>query len=452
MISPELLPPPRMSWMDVISLLPEGEREEFLAGLKEEEAVVGAGDWFLKLRREQIPPDVEKFIWLILAGRGFGKTLAGSYWLLERHQSGMSKQSAIIAATANDLVKYNLEGESGILTIAPPWFRPDWKKAYNTLVWPNGGMTYLYTSEKPSRIRGANLDTAWCDELSWWTYVERCWDNLMFTLRIGEPKVLITMTPRPIQIVKDLLVNPDCHVTTGSTYDNVKNLSQVFVEKVIKPYEGTRIGRQELEGEILLDVEGALWDWEMFERDGFRVSTDEADAIEFKKTVVAIDPATTDNKKSNETGIVVVSVDRFGHGYVRDDRTIKGSPEAWAKVAVRAAEEFGANYIVAEVNQGGDLVESVIRNADSSWVVKKVRASRGKETRAEPIVQLYEQGKVSHVGVFRELETQMAEFVPGSKEASPDRVDALVWGLTELMGGVKTGRARALGRGKKKAA
>ena len=438
-ISEELLPPPKKSWMDVLAKAPEEKRQSILNALKDEEAAAIDSDWFLKARREQIePPGAWWLVWIIMAGRGFGKNFAGSNWLIEQHMNQGAQNSVIVAATANDLRNYCIEGPSGVLPQAPKHFKPRYVPSKNQLQWPNGTITTLISSEKPNRLRGGNFDRAWCDELSHWQSPDRVWSMLQFALRYGNHvKAVVTMTPRPIQIVKDLIgrEGEDVVVTRGATYDNQKNLSQNYIETVIKPYEGTTLGRQELQGEVLMDVEGALWDHAMI--DQRRVDTHP----QLYRVGIGIDPATTSSETADDTGIVAAGITKEKLGYVLGDHSLHGRPDQWAQKAVQMYYHYEADFIVAESNQGGEMVESILRNIDPSVNVKLVRASRGKVARAEPVSALYEQGRVFHAGTFPDLEDQMAMFVPGDMKESPDRVDALVWVLTELMVGKKRGRA-----------
>lgn len=434
-----LLPPPRMSWMDVLAKLSEEKRDKILKGLEESEAISIADDWFLRARREQIAPPGDWWtFWLLMAGRGFGKNYAGSNWLIDQHMNHGARNSVIIAATANDLRNYCIEGPSGILSQAPNHFRPHHSPGHRKLIWPNGTETTLISSEKPDRIRGGNFDRGWFDELSYWQDGKRVWELAQFALRLGSRvRGVITMTPRPIPVVKDLLAreNDDIVVTRGATYDNKKNLSDNYINVVIKPFEGTSLGRQELEGQLLTEVDGALWDRGMLE--ACRVK----EAPPLSRTVVGIDPAISSGDKSCETGIVVAGKTTEGNCYVLGDHTVSGRPNVWAQKAIDCYHEYDADALVVEVNQGGDLVEDAIRNIDSTIPIKKVRAAKGKVARAEPVSLQYERGKVYHVGIFPTLEDQMCAMVPGDLKESPDRVDALVWALFDLAVGKKKGRA-----------
>lgn len=410
-----------------MSLLPAEEREQLLDELSEEEAEALWHDWEFWARPNQLPPAGDWRTWLLLAGRGFGKTRCGAEWVREQMESGMCSRVALVAPTAADVRDVMVEGESGILAVCPPSSKPLYEPSKRRLTWPNGALATTYSADEPDRLRGPQHDGAWADELAAWKYPE-AWDQLMFGLRLGaDPRAVVTTTPRPVGVIRDLLKSDTTETTRGSTYENEENLAAVFLEKVVAKYEGTRLGRQELAGELLDDIPGSLWTRQMI---------DEAhndSAPNMKRVVVAIDPAVTSGEDSDMTGIVVAGVGVDGRGYVLADRTCRLSPDGWAKRAVEAYEEFNADRIVAEVNNGGDMVEGVIRSAAPRIPYKKVHASRGKRVRAEPIAALYEQGKVGHVGELQELEDQMCSFVPEGYDGSPDRVDSLVWAMTELM-------------------
>jgi phage terminase large subunit-like protein len=330
----------------------------------------------------------------------------------------------LIGATADDARDIMIQGESGLLVICPSDERPSYKKSDRLLVWPNGGKSLIFTADEPDRLRGKQHQKIWADEIAAWRY-EESWHQAMMGLRLGDrPQAVVTTTPRPIKIVRDLIADKRNHVTKGTTYDNKANLSPGFFEYVIKRYEGTRLGRQELRAELLEDVPGALWKASLI--DQTRVSI----CPPLVRIVVAVDPAATSSADSDETGIVVAGVGIGGHGYVLEDRTLQGSPAEWARAAVSAYQAHQADRIIGEVNNGGEMVGFTIATIDSNAAYKAVHASRGKQTRAEPISALYERGLVHHVGSFAKLEDQMCTWVPGEK--SPDRMDALVWALTEL--------------------
>lgn len=387
--------------------------------------------WRLNARPDQLAPEWTWSVWLALAGRGWGKTRVGAEWVREQVRRGR-RRLALVAATAADVRDVMVEGESGLLAISPKRERPTWQPSKRRLTWPNGAIATTYTADEPDRLRGPQHDGAWADELAAWRYPD-AWDQLMFGLRLGaHPQVVVTTTPRPTPIIRGLVARsrgdaPDVAVTSGNTYDNADNLAPAFLAQMRRRYEGTTLGRQELFAEILDDIEGALWKRAMF--DTHRVIEHPA----LKRIVVGVDPATTSGEDSDETGIVVAGVGADGHGYVLDDSTLRDSPAKWARAAVTAYNKHKADCIVAETNQGGDMVVETIKAVDSRVRVMKVHAARGKQTRAEPIVALYEQGKVHHVGIFGTLEDQACTWNPTTAKDSPDRVDALVWALSAIM-------------------
>lgn len=378
-------------------------------------------------RPDQLPPDGDWRVWLLLAGRGYGKTRTGAEWAREQVEHHGRRRLALVAPTAADARDVMVEGESGILAIAPPWNRPLYEPSKRRLTWPNGAVATTYSADEPDRLRGPQHDAAWCDELAAWKYPE-AWDMLMFGLRLGsDPRAVVTTTPKPVRIIRELLAAPTTVVTRGSTFDNAANLAPAFLAQIVAKYEGTRLGRQELLAELLDDVPGALW--QRGQLDTLRRKA----APDMARIVVAIDPAMTSGEDADETGIVVAGKGVDGHGYVLADLTCRLSPDGWARRAIEAARRYQADRIVAEVNNGGEMVEHTLRTVERSIPYKAVHASRGKRVRAEPVAALYEQGRVHHVGGFPELEDQMCTFVPDTFDGSPDRVDALVWALSELM-------------------
>ena len=387
---------------------------------------------------QQAPTDRAWTYWLISAGRGFGKTRTGAEWV--RAEVSTHRYVNLIGATADDARDIMIEGESGILAVCPPWERPDYKPSQRKLIWPNGAQSLIFTADEPERLRGKQHEKLWADELGAWRYPES-WDQAQFGLRLGAtPQALITTTPRPTQVIRDLIANPDTVVTRGTTYDNQRNLAPSFFTAVIRKYEGTRLGRQELNAELLDDNPSALWTHALI--DAARVKEAPAD---MRRVVIGVDPAVTSNEESAETGIIPVGAKWMGdteHYFVLDDRTVSDKPSGWARATVSAYHDHKADRIVAEVNNGGDLVESVIRNVDRNVAYSSVHASRGKTKRAEPVAALYEQGRVHHVGVFAQLEDQMCSWdptLPSDQQKSPDRMDALVWAITELSDVNETG-------------
>jgi len=351
----------------------------------------------------------------------------------EQAASGQASRIALVAATAADARDVLVEGESGILAVAPPWCRPIYEPSKRRLTWPNGVIATTFSAEEPDRLRGPQHDAAVCDELASWSHPET-WDMLQFGLRLGrKPRCLIATTPRPTKLLRELLAREghDVVVTRGSSYDNKANLAPAFFAQIVKKYEGTRLGRQELNAELLEDTPGALWSQGLI--DGTRISA----APELTRIVVAIDPAATSGEDADETGVVVVGQDEKGEGYVLADCSGRYTPIEWARIAISAYRSHHADRIVAERNNGGDMVEATLRMVDQNVPVTTVWASRGKVTRAEPISALYEQGRMHHVGTFPQLEDQMTNFTSDfDREAagySPDRLDAMVWAATELL-------------------
>ena len=384
--------------------------------------------WSIIAHPGQVPPtDREWFTYLMRSGRGGGKTRAGSEWVLQRVREGYRK-IALVGKTASDVRDIMIElGESSIMKCARANERPVYEPSKRRLTFPNGAIAVAYNGDEPDQLRGPGHDSAWVDELAKFRYPQECWDNLVFGLREGpNPQIFVTTTPRPIPIIRELLKAKDTVDVCFSTYQNAENLSPIFLAKIRERYEGTRLGRQEIMGELLEDNPGALWQRDVIEN--MRVK----ESGPLIRIVVGVDPAVTGNEDSDETGIVAVGKSALGHFFVLDDESVQGSPNKWASAAVRLYHHRQADRLIGEVNNGGDLVEVNIRTVGPNVSYKAVHASRGKHIRAEPIAALYEQGKVHHVGTFPLLEDQMCEWVPGEK--SPDRMDALVWAITELLG------------------
>lgn len=341
----------------------------------------------------------------------------------------------------DDAHKVCVEGDSGLIACAKPWFRPVWESSKDKLTWPNGSIAELYSGEVPGSLRGPQFHAAWVDELAKMRRMQGAWDMLRFAIRLGQnPRTLITTTPTPAKLIRELVADkrqgrdglPLVRVVRGSTYANAANLADDFLADLRAKYEGTRLGRQELYGEILLDKPGALWTLKRIEEGRAQ------EAPELKRVVVAIDPPASSKEDSDECGIIAAGVDAIGHGYVLADASERGlSPKQWAEKAIALYHGLGADRIVAEVNQGGEMVETVLRQVDASIAYRGVHATRGKYVRAEPVSALYEQGRVHHVGVFKALEDQLCDFTPDFDRTkagySPDRLDSLVWALTELM-------------------
>jgi phage terminase large subunit-like protein len=364
-----------------------------------------------------------------LAGRGAGKTRTAAEWLAWKAISNENTRWAIVAPTHADARDTCVEGESGILNILKEFgVLKDYNRSISEIFLTNRSRIKLFSGEEPDRLRGPQFHGGWFDELAAFKRPD-AWDQYQFGARLGQhPQTIVTTTPRPTKLIKDLVDRKGVHVVRGSTFDNAKNLAPSALAELKLRYENTRLGRQELYGEILDTVEGALWTREMIER--ARVT----DIPPLIRIVVAIDPAVTNNANSDETGIVAAGITSDNHYYVLSDKSLRASPDAWARQAVNLYHDLGADKIIAETNNGGDMVTLLIKQVDHSAPVKKVTATRGKQLRAEPISSLYEQGRVHHHGYFAELETQMCEWTPVSSE-SPDRLDALVWAITELNSG-----------------
>ena len=402
-----------------LTSLSESEIESRLLRLK----------WINMARPKQLTPHGEWSIWLILAGRGWGKTLTGAQDMAWFGLSNPESRIAIIAPTFADGRDTCVEGESGLLSILNDETIANYNRSLGEVVLHNGSRFKTFSADSPERLRGPQHHRAWCDELGSWKYTET-WDQLMFGLRLGQnPKVVITTTPKPIPIIKELAKRKDVLVTSGSTFENEKNLADAAVRQLRERYAGTRLGRQELFAEILEDVEGSLWSRDMLQSAMLKFNEKLPD---FKRVVVAVDPAVTANKDSNETGIVICATDHKGQYYVLNDISGVYTPDTWAKKTVEAYESYKADKVIAEVNNGGDLVQKVVKTVDPNVNYKAVRATRGKFVRAEPIAALYEQKRVKHINRFTLLEDQLCTYNPEISSISPDRLDALVWGLTEL--------------------
>jgi phage terminase large subunit-like protein len=375
--------------------------------------------------------------WLMLGGRGAGKTRAGAEWVramvygIPPWTSRAHGRVALIGETAHDAREVMVEGESGLLRTSPFEQRPEWIATRKRLEWPNGAIGQVFSADDPESLRGPQVEAAWCDELAKWRYGEATFDMLQFALRLGSrPRQLITTTPRPLPVIKRLIAGPRTRVTRAPTRANQDFLSPAFLETVVDRYAGTRLGRQELDGELIEDRPDALWSRVMVE--GCRV--DAAPAL--SRIMVGIDPPGSSRQGADACGIVAVGRADSGMYFVLEDASQAGlTPQAWATKAVALYRRLNANSLVAEVNMGGEMVRSVLRQVDGSVPLKEVHATRGKYLRAEPVAALYEQGKVKHVGCFPLLEDEMCDFgINGlSSGASPDRLDAMVWAISAML-------------------
>ncbi|MEQ8396516.1 terminase family protein [Thalassobaculum sp.] len=403
-------------------------RTKILNELTGREAAVLLHDWPFWARPKQMPPAGDWRVWLILAGRGFGKTRTGAEWVRSLAESGRARRIALVAETAADARDVMIEGESGLLACCPPWERPRYEPSKRRVTWPNGAIATSFSADDPDQLRGPQFDAAWADEIAKWRY-EAAWDNLVLGLRLGaDPRCVATTTPKPRAWLARLMADRGTVVTRGATRENAGNLAPGFLDQILARYAGTRLGRQEIDGEFLAEIPGALWTRTLIEA----ARAAPGAVPDLARIIVAVDPAVTSGSDSDETGIVVAGVDREGRFWVLEDLSGRVSPDLWARRTADAYRRHRADAVVCEVNQGGDLVAATLRTVDGSLPVRSVRATRGKRLRAEPVAALYEQGRVRHAGSFPELEDQMAGFTGASGDASPDRLDALVWALTDL--------------------
>jgi phage terminase large subunit-like protein len=399
--------------------------------LNERAAVDNSDQWDLRARPNQRIPPGEWKVWLILAGRGFGKTRTGAETIRQWVYWGGYKRIALIADTESDAREVMIEGESGLLAVHPLHDRPLFESSKRKLSWKNGAIATVYSAENYEKLRGPQFDCAWVDELAKFRLAEKVWEQLHFSLRLGpSPKIIVTTTPRSIPLLHKLIAqeNKDLVMTRGTTFDNALNLSPHFLVSIKEQYEGTRLGQQELYGELVTSIEGALWKYDFFDKN--RVDS----VPKLNRIVVAIDPAVTHHQTSDETGIIVAGRSDTGLAYVLEDLSGRHSPASWAQIALEAYYRWRADRLVAEVNKGGDLVERIIRSLDPHVSYKSLHATRGKLTRAEPVAALYEQNKVFHVQRgLEKLEAQLCSYTAHPSQKSPDRLDALVWAITELL-------------------
>lgn len=390
--------------------------------------------WRNHARPKQIAPEGDWRIWLLRTGRRWGKTLTGAQWVREQIEVHGARHIALVSDTSADVRDIMIEGpKSGLLAICPPWNRPHYEPSKRRLTWPNGAFCTSYSAEDPEQLRGPGHDAAWADEMAKWKHQRETWDNLRMTLSEGQGRCVITTTPRPTPLIRELSKRPDVVMTLGHTSENADNLDPVYLQELEEAYGGTRLGRQELAGELLEDVVGALW--KQSDIDEKRITEDALPDLE--RIVVAVDPSGSDDENASLQGIVSVGRAMCGckgteetHFFVLRDDSGHYTPNDWGGRAVYAYHTLNADRIVAEANFGGQMVENTIKTIDRSVAYKAVTASRGKQVRAEPVAALSEQGKVHFVGSFAKLEDQLTTWVPGQK--SPDRLDAFVWALTEL--------------------
>lgn len=397
--------------------------------------------WPFWARPQQMAPSGDWNTWFINAGRGFGKTRAGVEWVRGLVKKGY-KRIAAIAATNSDIERVMINGESGFLSRCwegdktdkgVPIGKPVWSPTKRLLTWENGAYVQFFSAEEPERLRGPQFEAAWCDELAAWNKDRDTWDMLQFCLRLGKhPQVCVTTTPKPTKLVRDIMKNPNTVVTYGSTFDNSANLAATYLQSVKDMYDGTRLGRQELYAEVLDEASGALWTRELLSKCEVEVDDPLAFSETLARVVVSVDPAVSSNAESDMTGIVVAGMDINGVCYILHDATERYTPEGWAAKAIELYHLYGADRIVAERNQGGEMVRYTFKTIDETIPIKLVHASRGKFARAEPVSSLYERGRVKHVRGLDLLEDQMVQWEPLGSIGSPDRLDAMVWAVTEL--------------------
>lgn len=432
------------SGADLIASASVAERDAFLTSLEEVPGALLALPYPFEFwaHPHQLPPEGDWRSWVILGGRGAGKTRAGAEWVRSMVEgarpldTGPARRVALVGETLDQVREVMIFGDSGIMACAPPDRRPEWLATRRMLRWPNGAEAVACSAHDPESLRGPQFDAAWVDELAKWKRAQEAWDMLQFTLRLGShPRICVTTTPRNVGVLKALLASPSTVVTRAPTEANRAYLASSFLDEVRERYAGTRLGRQELDGDLLDQVEGALWSLETLEQARCEVLP------EFDRIVVAVDPPAGSTKRSDACGIVVAGVITDGppqdwRAVVLEDASVQGvSPLVWARRAITAMERWGAQALVAEVNQGGDMVEAVLRQVDPMVPVVRVHASKSKGARAEPVAALYEQGRVAHHGVFDALEDEMCRMTRLGYEGagSPDRLDALVWALTDLV-------------------
>ena len=413
--------------LDAVLALPHRERMAWADSLTPEERAALLYHWPFWARGNQLPPPGDWRTWFIDTGRAWGKTRTAAEFIRTEVMAGRMSRVALVAPTAADARDVVVEGESGIVRVHSPQERPVYEPSKRRLTWPNGAMATVYSADEPDRLRGPQHDGAWADEIASWRFPE-AWDMLQMGLRLGRnPRQVATSTPKPMRLIRQLLADPTVTVTRGHTDENRRNLAPVFFDRIVAKYRGTRLGRQELAGELLEDMPGALWTRAMFD------ANRRPKAPDLVRIMVGVDPSIGSGGEGQaECGIVIAGKGADGHGYVLADRSARLSPHGWAQRAVQAYLDFKADRIVAEQNQGGEMVRETIRTVDPNVPVTLVTASRSKRARAEPVAALYEQGRVYHIEAFEELEDQLCTWTPESGE-SPDRLDALVWVFTELM-------------------
>jgi predicted phage terminase large subunit-like protein len=430
-----------------LTSLSASDRQAVLASLTKEDKEALRFDWRFWGRAEQQEPtplqggrETPWQTWLVLAGRGFGKTRMGAEWV--RKVKAHHGRIALIGETAADVRDVMVEGESGILATSPPGDRPIYNPSKRQLQWSNGAIAKTYSGEDPDQLRGPQHEVGWVDEIAKYQYAQETWSNLQFGLRLGPwPRAMVTTTPRPIPILRQIIADTATYITRGSTFSNASNLAPQFLHAIQQRYAGTRLGRQEIDAEILDDHPNALWRRETLEKAYYdRTLPSDPQSIlrtlGIRRVIIGVDPSGAgDDERGDSQGIIAMGEDGTGRGYVLDDGTVRKGPDGWARAVCDLYDKWDADRVVAERNYGGEMVRSTIRTANNRIPVTLVNASRGKHVRAEPIASLYEQGKVQHIRRWKDLEDQMCDFTTSGYEGdgSPDRVDALVWAATALM-------------------
>ncbi len=398
--------------------------------------------WAFWARDDQWPPQPPWTTWLVLGGRGAGKTRTGAEWVrgIALGEQPFANQPigriALIAETQADARDVMVEGVSGLLALHRRDERPLWHKSLRRLTWPNGAVAHIFSAEDPEALRGPQFGAAWLDELAKWKKAEETWDMLQFGLRLGHaPRQVVTTTPRATALLKRLLSDPLTQLSRAKTHANAFNLAPAFLDRIVGRYKGTRLGRQELDGELIDDRDDALWTRAQIEA----LRRNPREVPDLTRIVIAIDPPASSSPSADRCGLIAAGIDQSGYVYVLDDATIaSATPARWAQKAISLFHRHQADALIAEINQGGEMVEAIIRAADPSVPIRPVRATRGKFIRAEPVAHLYEQGRIFHAGIFEALEDEMCDFGPGPKGfslshgGSPDRLDALVWAITAL--------------------
>lgn len=422
----------KKSWIDSLIRLTKTDRAAFLDGLTPEQINLLLYDWRLWARPKQLPPAGDWRVWLLMAGRGFGKTRAGAEWIRWLAHSGRARRIALVGETFDDARQVMVEGASGILSVCPNWARPAWRAGQRTLIWPSGTVARCYSADDPEQLRGPEFDYAWADEIAKWRYPS-AWDNLMLALRVGNrPQCIATTTPRPLRWLSDLAAAEDTVLVQGASRENATNLSPNFMVAMHRRFGDSHLARQELDGIMMSGLPDALWQ----RHDILRLHRPMPKRHRFIRIVIGVDPAMGGG---DETGIITAGKDQDGHIWILADDSLHAPPDKWAAQIQKVFRQWRADSVIAEVNQGGSLIRTLLAQAGSSLPVREVRAMRAKSIRAEPVAAAYARGDVSHAGQFGALEDQMCSCVPGQRQMpSPDRLDAMVWAVNALLGGIET--------------